>query len=359
MGAIEGFKPKSIIIILIVLFATIGCIICTFIINNNIIQFSSLPKDITIKVRDGALGSKDSVIFNLPVKSKIPLASYNPGSVELSTKVERNMLYHQNSFFPVWGMLILIMITVASGSVPAFIAQIIYMKNSFELNKNQIIYSLLYAILILFFLAVSNSAGKGYYTPQKIIDDFHILLTSGKIIEGIVLATILLMIPVLTLVFLIGPASDTLFKSEITKINFKKAAQSLNQLNQQLRSALQILAIIVVFSVLTSSALRESIKATIEIGGYNIFPTEVSFVYGMYFSLFLCITYIPVHYYLSQQYNYLKSLSFDSEDLDKEKEAVLSLYNLKSSALDNIKMALTVLAPLLSSFLPENLHFLK
>ena len=217
----------------------------------------------------------------------------------------------------------------------------------------------LFAILIAVYLILSSSSGKGYYNPPKIIDDFHILLTGGNILVGIVIATIFLMLPVLIVMFLIGPASDKLFIRKITKQNAEKAADGLEQLNQVLRNALQVLSVIVVFTVLTSSALKDSIKATVEIEGYDIFPASVSYVYGMYFSLFLCIMYMPIYFYLKRQYNYLKDAVAETGESDENKQKVLNAVDFKSSALDNLKLALTVLAPLLSSFLPENIHFLK
>jgi hypothetical protein len=362
MNSEAPLKPKSVIIILVVIFATIGSVIAALVINNNIIQYSSPPKQISIIVRDGSKAqndSKDSVVFNLAVIPKFPIGTFIPAETTTSNIIERNMLYHQNAVFPVWGMLIIIMITIASGSVPVFIAQIIQLKTTFNLGTKQVVAGFIYAIIILVYLAISSSAGKGYYNPPKIIDDFHILLTKGNILNGIVVATILLMLPAITVMFLIGPASDTLFKKKITKLNFETTVNQLELLNQLLENSLRVLSVIVVFSVLTSSALRESIKATIEIDRYDIFPTEVSYVYGLYFSLFLCVIYIPVYYYLKQQYNYLKTASVEAEDLGENKEKVLSSINLNNSAIDNIKVALTVLAPLLSSFLPENLHFLK
>jgi len=119
------------------------------------------------------------------------------------------------------------------------------------------------------------------------------------------------------------------------------------------------LSVIVVFSVLTSGTLKETIKATVHIEGYDIFPAEVSYAYGIFFSLFLCVVYMPVYFYLKRQYSYFKTVLNGMEDFGDAKEKLLASLDFKTSALDNLKTAITMLAPFITSFLPENLHFIN
>lgn len=353
-------RPKSNSIIFIVVFATIGFMVTEHFINANLIQYSTLPKTISFKVHDEAKNAKDSVvIFNLPVKSGFAIDTVAKQPAAPFIIGETNILYHQNPFFPVWAMLILVMITIASGSFPIFTDQIIQLKKSFNLSIKPVLQAIIYAVLIAVFLEVANASGKGYYNPPKIINDLDILFKNGSILPGIVLSTIILVLPVIAVMFLVGPSSDKLLELEINKDNAVKIANGLEMLNQVLRNALSVLSVIVVFTVLTSGTLKEAIKATVHIEGYDIFPTEISYAYGIFFSLFLCVIYIPVYFYLKQQYSYFKNSLAGINDLGDTKEKVLASLDFKSSAMDNLKTALTVLAPLITSFLPENLHFFK
>jgi len=352
-------RPGSIGILITVICATAGFIITKYFMNENLIQYASLPKTISFKVHDGAKSGDDSVIFNLPVISKFPIDTFSHETETKSRVVEENVLFHENPYFPVWAMLVLVMITIASGSVPVFVGQVWQLKNNFNLDWKQIAIGIGFAILMVVFLVLSNSSVRGYYHPPKILEDFHILFKNGNLLLGIVVATTVLVLPVITAMFLIGPASDNLLRDGVNKDNIEAVANKLEILNQSLRSALQVLAVIVVFTVLTSGTLKETIKGILEIKGYDIFPTEVSYVYGIFFSLFLCVIYFPIYFYLKQKYVHLKAIAAGMVELGDKKEKVLEAVDFKTSAFDNLKMALTVLAPLISSFLPENLHFFK
>src|SRR5690349_11652993 len=116
MGTPYLKKASSNNIIWIVVFAIIGFTVTEYFINAKLVQYTSLPKTISFKVQDWGNASKDSVIFNLRVKSGFAIDTITRQSPEPGSILERNILYHQIPFFPVWGMLILVMITIASGS---------------------------------------------------------------------------------------------------------------------------------------------------------------------------------------------------------------------------------------------------
>jgi hypothetical protein len=312
-------------------------------------------------VKDNGDIIKDSyVTFELPVKSKLKIDKEK--NFNSSGKINEDpILYHQNPIFLIWGSLICIMIAIAAGSFPVFVSQLFELKKEFNLNAKEFLSSVVYAIMLTLFLVFSNSGGDllGYYKPDEVINHFHILFKNGNILSGIVLSTIVMLLPCFAVVFMVALSSDNILKRE--HINFdsiRKSVKKIDILSKTLQGALQVLAVIVVFSVLTSNALGESIRQMIEIDSFEIFPKEISYSYGMYFSLFLCIIYIPVYYYIKQNYLILKEIAADLE----EKEIVKGTYNalfgvtkFESSPLDNLKLAFTILAPLLSSFLPKGL----
>lgn len=346
-------------IILVIFCATLGFIITLHAINNNLIQYATLPKLVTFQTIDDSTGK--NVFFNLDVKSifAIDNDSTNKATIAKGKIVNKNILYHENRFFPIWGMLILVMITIASGSAPVFIDQFIRLKKDFNVGIVAVAKALLYTILIAGFLIVSNSSGVGYYKPPDIICDFHILFKNGKILEYIVGSTILLVIPVIAVMFLVGSCSDQLLSGRITKDIAARLTGKFATLNTVLLNSLYVLSAIVVFTVLTSGTLKETIKATVQIEGFDIFPTEISYAYGIFFSLFLCVIYIPISFYLKQQVDYFSNIVSDMDEPVEYKEKILAGIAIKNSPLDNLKTALTVLAPLITSLLPENLHFLQ
>jgi hypothetical protein len=355
------YKSKGILIV--VLCATLGYFLSFSAINGNIIQYSEVQPFYTVHVLDHdskAAGPSKYVDFQLPVRSLLKINQVKDAkTITAGPSEETPLLFHQLPIFLIWFMLICIMISIAAGSFPVFTSQIIELKRMFNLSPKQIGGGIVYAFLLTLFLIASNGGHtlNGYYQPDKIINDFDILLQDGNMLNHIVLATILLLLPGFTLVFLIALSSDNIISTKTNDLtSIKYAVKKIIYLSKALEGVLQIFAIIVVFSVLTSSALGQSIRETIKVEGYEIFPKETSLVYGAYFSLFLCIIYVPVYYYIKLNYDQLKELAATVEEKSAEKGTYQQIFGevqFKNTPLENIKLAFTVLAPLITSFLPQ------
>lgn len=352
-------KPRTTIVVLTVFCALFGFVITAFIINANLIQYTTLPKAVILHVEDNA--ANHMVAVPLKVTSAIPMDTVKTKPVVANVPVIREVIHHENPMFLVWTMLISIMISLAAGVCPYLIAQLIDIRQRFKLSTSQTWIPVMYAFLIIVYLFLVNWATVGYYRPQQILDDFKILLHPGGILDGFVAATVLLICPAFVIIFMNVFATNNIISKKHDKESILNAADNLEHLNRSLRSMLQLLAIIVVFSVLTSSALREAIKATLKIEGYDIFPSTVSYMYGLYFSLFLFMMYIPAYLYLKYQSGRLKIIAafVKTENKitdDKWVETQLEPLKVDGTVIDHIKLALTLLAPLISSFLPESLH---
>jgi hypothetical protein len=188
--------------------------------------------------------------------------------------------------------------------------------------------------------------------------DFQILLTNGDIIMHCIIGAIfLLLLPTIICTFLILPASSNIMKKISLTREIESAATSLDLLDNRVSDILQFLAIVVVLSGLTTSLMGSSIKATIRVEGFDIFPTEISYAYGLQFTLFLAVLYFPVHFYLAEQKKLLlKNLPGRNEVW---KSSIAGKLSRKTSALDMLKASLTVLSPLIASFLPQHLATFK
>jgi len=357
-------------ILLVVLCASIGYISTSSIIKNNITQYSTQQETFTRVVHDhGDKSGQTIVVFKFKVESQFKADSLATKELKKTTAKtsefdSSGFVYHQNPTLLVWTMFISIMISIAAGSVPIFIGLIIELKDKFNLSKSQLRKGVGYALILGLILVLSNYSLPGYYKPEKIIDDFNILLQNGGILTWIVGVTVFLMMPAFALVFMIGLSSNNIVLATNDLKNIENAVRKLRMLHESLRKAVQILSVIVVFSVLTSSMLGQAIKSTIQIKGFDLYPNQVSYVYGMYFTLFLCILYVPVYYYIRYHYSSLKELAMEL-DLDHE-HAENDIYKqlfgdtqFESSPLNNFKLALTLMAPIISGILPEGLKLFE
>jgi hypothetical protein len=273
---------------------------------------------------------------------------------------KEKVLFHRNPIFLVWSALIMIMMTIASASFPIFLWQIRQIGSNFRLKKLHFLQAGGLSLFIVFFLILMQLSLKGFYDPSKMIDNFQILLKHGWVVRSLVFSTLLLQVPVLMVVFLVGISAGKVDADIRNRQSVEMAVSRFSLLNGLLTAALQVLAVVVVFSVLTTGALQQSVKSVLVITRFDIFPREASYVYGMFFSLFLGIIYIPSYLFLQNRFNHLKQkLEAGMEAADEENKGwykdISGSLNFGGSALDNMKLALTVLAPLLSSFLPEQL----
>lgn len=362
-------------VFIVSLFAIVAYMLTALFITQNTIQYSSLPATVTVQVRDNYYSeyspNKNKSIV-LKVKSKLPIDSIDKANKASALKpvaasgspVIKDILYHQNPVFLVWLILICIMMAIAAGSFPIFINQILDLRREFNLGERYYKKAIGYALALTLFLIVTNGSLKGYYKPPYIIENFKILFSNSYVPLIIVSATILLVSPVFTLIFLVGLATARVKDNQTTQKGIEQAVKNISILNTYLQNSLQVLAIIVVFSVLTSSALGETIRSTLQVEGFELYPKQTSYVYGLYFTLFLCIIYIPVYFFIKQKYNKIKDTAYTLSTDDDDKHSKwydkhFGTTKFEGTAIDNLKLALTVLSPLLSAFLPGTLGLIK
>jgi hypothetical protein len=170
---------------------------------------------------------------------------------------------------------------------------------------------------------------------------------------------LILVVPVIAYIFLIGYCAK-INTTNPQKQEIELATKRLSFLNNNLNRALQFLAIVVVLTGLTTSLIGNSIKATIQISAFDIFPPEMSYAYGLLFAFFLAIIYFPVSLYIKQQKSLVEEMLSENTSNDenwvKKMEKLLAT---KSTALENLSTAFTILSPLIASFLPEHLQNFK
>jgi hypothetical protein len=300
-------------------------------------------------------GGTDSVYY---VKDTINQIAYDFKATQIFKPGQ--LLFHRAPVFLVWIMLVHVMITVAAGSFPVFAMQAWNLKRNFRFPNWQFLLLITMTIVFVWLLSILPQLLPGYIKPFHLVEKFKVLLYNPNMILYSVVVTLGLIIPILLVIFMVGPASDRIRVNSRSQESFEKAATELNRLFDVLLMALQVMAVIVVLTVLTSRTLHESFRSVIRIENVE-FTREISYVYGLYFSLFLAIIFIPSYYHLRLRSASMKQslndyLNETGPEIDsKWPEKMATAFTLKTSALEALKLTLTVLAPLISSFLPNEL----
>lgn len=268
-------------------------------------------------------------------------------------------IYNRNPILLVWVQLILIMISIATGAFIVFFWRAKEIQNTFQLTRVQVAQPVCIAIGLCILLAlIPTLMGDQLYLPVRIIEDFKILFSDYHILTATAVTTVLLTVPIIVVIFMVIPASDAIHVAADSREELDKSVSQIVILNRVLLNALQVFAVIVVFSVLTSSTLRASIKDSFVIQYFDIFPPQESYVYGLYFTSFIGIIYVPVQAFLRQRnYELNKALVafHNTQEIKDDKwfQASVSSLDINSSSLDNLKLIFTVLSPLITSFLPQ------
>jgi hypothetical protein len=126
------------------------------------------------------------------------------------------------------------------------------------------------------------------------------------------------------------------------------------QLRAALRFFLTSVAILVVMSVVTTDALRRALLNAVHAENLDIFPREFVYMYGFLFALVLAIFYLPVSFHLRARGRWLRDqLSSPGQPTTEETKAALQSLDAAESPLDNLKTAISILSPLITSFLPN------
>lgn len=276
----------------------------------------------------------------------------------LSPKSASDYYLQDNS--PVFVALAVIAVFVgcAAGLVPFLYNIINELFSAFKYDRTVWIYTgLITAGLGL--LILLTQVLPYYQQPINLMEDFKILLKyenifgrprmfsiNAFVIFGIVVA--------LTGVFgqllinkSIGllPDSILIFDKQEQKSVSKKFLLLRNSLNFFLYAD----ATLVVFSVINTEALRGAIKNEVS-ANIELFPQNYVYLCGLCFTFFLAVVYIPIFQHLKDKgSHYLDQLTDESEPCD---EKTINILTIEQTPLSSLKVALTILSPVLTSLVP-------
>lgn len=152
----------------------------------------------------------------------------------------------------------------------------------------------------------------------------------------------------------IGALPDDLSTETLEKQ--RKAVNDFALLRNGLKLFLSIDAALIVLSIVTTDTLRRAIVQEVLVTGSNrdgIFPKEFSYMYGMVYTLYLALFYLPIYYRLRTKGIYMVR-ALTQNEADRELGAN---FVIKESPLESFKVIFSILAPIASALLPEIIKF--
>ena len=277
----------------------------------------------------------------------------------LSLTVEENLFFNYHIMFLIWILLFCILMSISFAlAVPSwgYLADLRNLSGSKEQEKNALIFTLVSVVLILAF-----SFGSLFFKPSvmsfaDVMEKTNILLFEPKIRMSLLIGFVLLpnFIPLFGIV-LTNNSIPEMMKLESPR----DLAKRFHQLNESLKFFLFVIAVVITLTTITTWFGRQAVLEALPEGVEKILPIEFVYLYGLAFTLFLAIIYIPIHFQLKRAGDLIiKNDAFLNQEPTSEKDTfkkseLLKIFSMESSWIDNMKVSFAILGPLLTTVVGE------
>lgn len=288
-----------------------------------------------------------------------PRSMVLPAKVTKTTKPDKVIHYDElyftyNTPFLIWIALIAVTVACALALSPVILKTIRDIYVMFGQTPKNLLWAVLLTLLIGFLMAFTNS---NHYVLMlfSFMDKEHcgILVNHPHWLSALImigfLAGLLAMCGQLLINNAIGALPDDLSVADEKKQ--KKASADFLMLRTWLKFFLSVDAALIVLSLLTTDALRLAIVQEVVVTGTNkdgVFPKEFTYMYGMVFSLYLALLYLPIYYRLRSKGACMVRAVPETDDGKK----LIARFLITESPIESFKVAMSILAPVVGALLP-------
>jgi hypothetical protein len=358
----------------IILLAFVGFFLSTSILYHHLIQ--AVPfSGMAIAVEDKAseypvMEIVGDLRFILPSENPEIQSPGNEQRFAVSDALEpvelSRLLFHRNPAFLTWTLLISILVALSLSLGAVIVAQRRWLFEASGFTGKQL--WIQGGLLLLFALALYFTGHRSLYlvSVAEWMERLDILLNhpldTAQTYIGIAF------VPATLAIWgqlLVSRSADQLRLPTLDRRNValvRDLTEHFGHLRQALRLFLVTQGILVAMAILTTDALRRSLltetQAILQLKGLpavelSLVPPQFVYLYGLFFSVILATFYIPVFFHLRSKGRALNRALKKYASIPDDMEVSLERLEMNESVMDNLKMALTILAPLISSFLPD------
>ena len=261
------------------------------------------------------------------------------------------LFFSYNSAFLIWIALGAIMMGFAMAFIPVLYTHIKQVMKTFKLTTRDVLAVSLVTPIIgaaLFTTPISDYLSGTVPLAKQL----QILVKHPCRLDGFILIGIATGLIAFAGQLFINMAVDTLPDQIIglDAIEQKALGTRFLLLRNKLRFFLLIDSILIVFSVLTTDAFRRAINSAVKIN-MDIIPQNSIYLYGLMFTFFLSIVYLPVYSRLKEKGQQLID-TIPQDRLDGDMKAIAGTLSIQQSALDSLQVALSILSPVIAALVP-------
>jgi hypothetical protein len=280
--------------------------------------------------------------------------SIGPSSDNISIKA-RTITLNNNPKLLLWVIMMILMTATACGMLPAILDEIFRLIAICKPSPIDFILIGSFVIIIAYAAELYSSGDNGLLLSGfGIIKKFEILFHDTWP-------------PNLIIRIVLGVASFAFFGMLFVNFSINRLMNDIiihgaslpklfKALVHSLKFFLFVISILIIFSVVTTSLLQQALNNVLKIDDFVFFPHEFIFAYGLVFSIFLAAVYIPVYHNLKVNGEKIVSYLNESNEIYNISDNEINQLELNENPLQNIKVSLTILAPLLTGVLSEILN---
>lgn len=356
--------PSSKQILLVILLGAIGLLITlTYLFSQ--LRYSGFRQE-RWAVRDSVDNNPTKPLAKSPLLDTL-LVTIHPGlsyhnapkrtldtSKDLLVDISK-IYFNYNPVLLVWMSLIAVMIACSVAILPVTGNYIRDVYLQCKLRPKQIYTAIVYALITGVLILLTNACNGHMLNAFDIIKRAKILVKQPEMVYVFVGICLLSALVAVCGQLVVNEAISKLPDSIVnqTQTEKEKTAGQFMLLRNSLKFFLMVDATLIVFSVLTTDSLRRAIIAELTVKGHYIFPQEFVYLYGLLFTIYLALLYLPIYYRLKYKGETMThGLQHDELAAGTPGESFL----ITESALDSLKVTLSILAPVVSSLLPNLLN---
>lgn len=339
-------------VVAIILLTFTGLISSSYFLSKTIRPFSGK------KVYHMHAADSNAYVFVDSLKTTAPdsviAVQHNPPDTVTLRSVQFTL--NHNPSLAVWIMTIAIMVGTACGLIVPLFYRIIVLTNSLNPSWKVWISAFFVTIAIGLFMWLSGRENQNLMSAFSIIETFHVLLYSvgglKTLINGTMGVGLIAVFGIIFINFCI-PLLHKMYGRDIDKI-----LDSFRLLNDSLRFFLLAIAVLILYSLITTALMQRSINTVMVIRGFALFPTEFIYSYGLMFTVFLAAIYLPVHYHLKMEGKRIAAWMVASHDQNGIEEKIEQL-EMKEPWLKTLQIFLTILSPIIGSLITDLLKHIN
>jgi hypothetical protein len=366
-GVYSVFEPEQKAVTKVIVVAVIGFVLTVGLLSYGIRMCAPERQQLFVQHTETSLYALDVV------PSDTLSGSFEATAVANAPRVyEYQIFFSKYPRFLLWVLLVSIMVGFSLACLPLFIKFHHWLTREFivpRITTDKHLWTVVGLGVVLFLTPLILP---GMWSTADIVGTLHIVFEGNYVLLIPFLVTVSCAMAGILALFAMGvglaeirlpdpppkePAETWSARVQATRFAMLNIEHQFKRLAEMLRTCLLFMAITVGLSVAATGALRNAFLSMYHVEQMDIFPQEFVHGIGLFFTAFLAAVYLPIQFQLKAQGNELgRAMQVMEGRLDPASltgKPPSTSFTAEGTGWDGFKQTLSILGPLLASFIPD------